>query len=151
VTVLDNFDPYYDPAQKRRNVARALKHPSYRLIEADVRDLPALERAFDVADPEVVVHLAAKAGVRASTLDPASYVAVNELGGLHVLSICQRRGNVPVVYASTSSVYGSGAPTPFREDDPAQSPLTPYAASKRAGELMAHAFFNIHRLPVAIL
>ena len=151
VTVLDNFDPYYDPAQKRRNVARALKHPSYRLVEADVRDLPALERAFDAAEPEVVVHLAAKAGVRTSTLDPESYVAVNELGGLHVLSTCQKRGNVPVVYASTSSVYGSEAPTPFREDDAATRPLSPYAASKRSGELMAHAFHNIHRMPAAIL
>jgi len=151
VTVVDNFDPYYDPAQKRRNIADALRHDAYSLIECDVRDASALAAAFDAAQPDVVVHLAARAGVRASVEDPLSYAQVNELGGLHVLAECKSRGNVPVVYSSTSSVYGNTRQIPFREDDPAAEPLTPYAASKRAGELMAHAFHHVYGLPSAVL
>lgn len=150
VTCFDNFDPYYDPAQKRRNVAGALRNPSYQLIEGDVRDRAALEAAFDRAKPDAVVHLAAKAGVRASVEDPLSYVEVNEVGGLFVLEACRARGGVPLVFASTSSVYGGGAVPPFREDDPATAPLSPYAASKRGAELMVHAYHHLHQLPVAI-
>lgn len=150
VTGFDNFDPYYDPAQKRRNVALALRNPSYQLIEGDVRDRAALEAAFDRARPDAVVHLAAKAGVRASVEDPLSYVQVNEVGGLFVLEACRARGGVPIVFASTSSVYGGGVVPPFREDDPATTPLSPYAASKRGAELMVHAYHHLHRVPVAV-
>lgn len=151
VTAFDNFDPYYDPAQKRRNVAAALRHARYQLVEGDVRDAPALGRAFDAAQPDVVVHLAARAGVRASVEDPRSYVEVNELGGLNVLEACKERGKLPLLYASTSSVYGDSRQIPFREDDAAAAPLTPYAASKRAGELMVHAFHHVYGSPVAAL
>lgn len=147
---LDNFDPYYDPAQKRRNLLSAQETGRFELIEADVRDAKAVSDAFDRARPDAVVHLAAKAGVRTSVADPVSYLMVNELGGLHVLMECQRRGNVPLAYASTSSVYGDG-PVPFREDQPAMRPLSPYAASKRSGELMVHAFHAVHGTPVALL
>lgn len=151
VWALDNFDPYYDPEQKRRNLASALRQPEARLMEADVRDRDAVEAALDEARPDVVVHLAARAGVRASIADPAVYVGVNEVGGLNVLEACRARGNTPVVYASTSSVYGNSSSIPFRETDAAVSPLSPYAASKRAGELMAHALHHVHALPVAVL
>jgi UDP-glucuronate 4-epimerase len=147
----DNFDPYYDPQQKRRNVARAMGHARYRLIEGDVCDRAALAAAFDAARPDVVVHMAARAGVRASVADPFSYLRVNELGGLCVLEECRARGKIPLVFASTSSVYGATAKVPFREDDPATLPLSPYAASKRSAELMVHAFHHMHRLPVAVL
>ena len=151
VTTFDNFDPYYDPAQKRRNVSWASSQPGYRLIEGDVRDRAALAAAFDAARPDVVVHLAARAGVRASVEDPRSYVEVNELGGLNVLELCHERGNVPIAYASTSSVYGATQVIPFREDDPAAGPLSPYAASKRGAEMMVHAFHHLYQLPVAVL
>jgi len=151
VVTLDNFDPYYDPAQKRRNVAAALGNERYELVEGDVRDPATVERAFERARPEVVVHLAARAGVRASVEDPLSYVQVNEVGGLFVLEACRVRGGVPLVLASTSSVYGGGAVPPFREDDPATSPLSPYAASKRGSELMAYSYRHLHALPVAVL
>lgn len=150
VTGFDNFDPYYDPAQKRRNLARARENARYQLIEGDVRDRAALEAAFDRARPDVVVHLAARAGVRASVEDPLSYVQTNEVGGLFVLEACRTRGGVPIVFASTSSVYGGGATPPFREDDPAARPLSPYAASKRGSELMVHAYHHLHQLPVAV-
>jgi UDP-glucuronate 4-epimerase len=151
VVGLDNFDPYYDPAKKRRNIVAAQANERYRFFEADVRIADQLHRAFDLAQPELVIHLAARAGVRASVEDPLIYTEVNELGGLRVLMECHSRGDIPVVYASTSSVYGKTTVIPFREDDAATTPLSPYAASKRAGELMAFAFHEIHRLPVAVL
>ena len=151
VTAFDNFDPYYDPEQKRRNVAWATSQPGYALVEADVRDASAVERAFAAAQPDVVVHLAARAGVRTSIADPRAYVEVNELGGLNVLEASRALGRVPVVYASTSSAYGDSRAIPFTEDDAAITPLSPYAASKRSGELMARALHEVHGLPIAIL
>ncbi|MGC4068325.1 MAG: GDP-mannose 4,6-dehydratase [Polyangiaceae bacterium] len=151
VVGFDNFDPYYDVAQKRRNLVNARTNGCYRFVEGDVRNEDDLARVFDASRPDVVVHLAARAGVRASVSDPRLYAQVNEIGGLNVLIECQRRGNVPLVYASTSSVYGKTQVIPFREDDAATTPLSPYAASKRSGELMAHSFHEIHRLPVCVL
>jgi UDP-glucuronate 4-epimerase len=95
--------------------------------------------------------LAARAGVRASVTDPLVYAEVNEIGGLRVLMECHARGNIPLVFASTSSVYGKSTALPFREDDSATTPLSPYAASKRASELMAYSFHEVHQQPVAIL
>ncbi len=148
---LDNFDPYYDPQQKHRNVAAAMRHERYELVVGDVCDAELLGRCFDQARPDVVVHLAARAGVRASVADPAIYVRVNELGGLNVLDACHRRGGIPLVFASTSSVYGETASVPFTEEDPAIFPLSPYAASKRSAELMVQAYWHLHRQPTAIL
>lgn len=150
VTGLDNFDPYYDPEQKRRNVVRARTSGRYELVEGDVRDRALVEQTFDRVRPQAVIHLAARAGVRASVDDPLSYVQVNEVGGLFVLEACRTRGGIPIVFASTSSVYGGGAVPPFREDDPATTPLSPYAASKRGAELMVHAYHHLHQLPVAV-
>jgi UDP-glucuronate 4-epimerase len=147
----DNFDPYYDPAQKRRNIAIASGHERYRFVEGDVRDPAALNGAFRDSSLDAVVHLAARPGVRASIENPRLYAEVNEIGGLNVLEACVTHGNVPLVYASTSSVYGNSAAVPFREDDPAIDPLSPYAASKRSGELMARTFHTLHKLPTAIV
>ncbi len=151
VTALDSFDGYYDPAQKRRNVARALEDPRYRLVTADVREATEVTAAFDSAAPEVVVHLAARAGVTPSVADPLAYVTTNEIGTLNVLEACRRRGGTPLVLASTSSVYGSGATAPFREDDPRAAPLSPYAVTKRASELMALTYRHLFGQPLAIL
>jgi UDP-glucuronate 4-epimerase len=150
VTAFDSFDPYYDPEQKRRNVAVAGQNDHYRLVEGDVRDRAAVDTVFAATDPQVVVHLAARAGVRRSVEQPASYVTTNELGGLHVIDACRMHGNVPIVFASTSSVYGDAQP-PFREADAAEVPLSPYAASKRASELMVRTYHHLHGLPAAIL
>ena len=147
----DNFDPYYDPAQKRRNLTRATKSDRFRFVEGDVRDPAAVNSAFSGWSPDAVVHLAARPGVRASIENPRLYAEVNEIGGLNVLEACVNHGNVPLAYASTSSVYGNSAPVPFKEDDPALEPLSPYAASKRSGELMARTFHTLHQLPTAIL
>jgi UDP-glucuronate 4-epimerase len=148
---LDDFDPYYDPEQKRRNLRRALACGSFELVQGDVRDLALVSECFDRSRPDVVVHLAARAGVRASVLEPVPYVQVNELGGLHVLDCCHRRGGIPLVFASTSSVYGATSAVPFSELEPAVEPLSPYAASKRAAELMVQAYWHLHHQPTAVL
>lgn len=151
VTGVDNYDPYYDPAQKRRNISAALTHPNYRFLEVDVREAEALNRAFTDARPDAVIHLAARAGVRASIENPRIYAEVNELGGLNVVECCAKHGGVPLLYASTSSVYGNTAKPPFTEDDPAVDALNPYSASKRSGELMARAFHSLYAQPIAIV
>lgn len=151
VTGVDNFDPYYDPEQKRRNLRKAQQSPDFLLIEGDVAEREVLERAFNVERPAWVVHLAAKAGVRSSVEDPAAYLRTNEVGGLNMLEACVRHGNVPLCLASTSSVYGNDTPTPFKESATAALPLSPYAATKRASELMAYTFHYLHQLPVAVL
>jgi UDP-glucuronate 4-epimerase len=150
VVGVDNFDPYYAPAQKRLNIRRALSHPGYRFLEGDVRRAEDVATAFRDGRIDLVMHLAAKAGVRASLEDPVAYAEVNELGMLQVARACQRSGNIPLVLASTSSVYAAGR-TPFREDDPAVTPISPYAATKRGAELMASALHHTSGLPVAVL
>jgi UDP-glucuronate 4-epimerase len=140
VVGLDSFDPFYPPAQKRRNLRPALDHGSFRLVEGDVRDAEAVRRAFEAGPCDALVHLAALAGVRPSLERPAEYADVNVRGTSVLLEEAQRRG-ARVVFASSSSVYGErGDGEPFRESDPAVAPISPYAATKRAGELVAHAF-----------
>ncbi|MBL8898219.1 MAG: GDP-mannose 4,6-dehydratase [Planctomycetes bacterium] len=150
VVGIDNFDPYYAASQKRRNLVRALAHPRFALREGDVRRVDDVRAAFERAQPEVVVHLAAKAGVRASLADPQAYLEVNELGLLHVLEACRER-RTPLLLASTSSVYGASAHVPFEESDAADLPLSPYASTKRAAELLAHSYYHLHGLAIAAL
>jgi UDP-glucuronate 4-epimerase len=150
VVGIDNFDPYYAASQKQRNVASARRDPRYALLEGDVRRASDVRAAFERARPEAVVHLAAKAGVRASLADPEAYLEVNELGLLHVLEAC-RPGRTPLLLASTSSVYGATARVPFEESDAADLPLSPYASTKRAAELLAHSYHHLHGLAIAAL
>lgn len=151
VTVIDNFDAYYDPAQKRRNIRAAQRSPRYQLVEGDVCDEALVKEAFSASQPELVVHLAARAGVRASVEDPLRYLMVNELGALHVLAQAVAHGGVPLCLASTSSVYGNSTAVPFEESAAAALPLSPYAATKRSSELMAYTYHYLHQLPVAVL
>ncbi len=144
VRVLDAFDDAYDPALKRRNVA-AFRD---RVVEGDVRDPAAVARLVEGVD--AVAHLAARAGVRESLRSPALYQDVN-VRGFAVLLDAARRAGARVVFASSSSVYGASTPLPFREDAPADRPVSPYAASKRAGELLAHAAWAGWGLPVTCL
>lgn len=150
---LDNFDPYYDPAFKRRNLAEFSHNPYLTFVEADVRDAASLRDAVTAREIDRIVHLAALAGVRASIDRAADYVAVNVTGTVNVLeAVRQHAGRVKhTVVVSTSSVYGSTDRIPFVEDDSADRPLAPYPASKRAAELMAHAYFNLFKLPIAIV
>ena len=142
VVGLDNFDPFYPEQDKRRNLASALDHARFRLVRGDIRDPAALAQAFAPAEIAGVVHLAALAGVRPSLERPAVYADVNVHGTATLLEAATRAGLPRVVFASSSSVYGERQGGAFREDEPALHPISPYAATKRAGELLAHAFHH---------
>jgi UDP-glucuronate 4-epimerase len=149
VAGFDNFDAFYPRARKEANLHSASRNPRFRLIEGDVRDTSVVARSFAEVQPEVVIHLAARAGVRPSIENPALYAAVNVQGTVHLLDAAARCQPKPrFVYASSSSVYGDRPDAPFRESDRVDAPVSPYAATKAACELMAHTFHHLHGLPV---
>lgn len=148
---LDNFDPFYSPAEKWQNLSAALAHPSFRLIEADCAELEEVERALEGESFDVVVHLAAKAGVRPSIQDPLGYVRANVQGTQAMLELARRRGVGRFVFASSSSVYGNNEKVPFSEEDPVERPISPYAATKRAGELLCHTYHHLYGMSVLCL
>lgn len=143
VTVVDNFDPFYPREVKWRNLERALSHPNFRLFELDIRDLEALRRVLD-GRYDVIVHLAAKAGVRPSLQDPVGYYEVNVCGTQNLLEFARERGIGQFVFASSSSVYGINPNLPWREEDPVLRPVSPYGASKVAGELLGHVYSHLY-------
>lgn len=150
VTVVENFDGFYPRARKEANLRAAAGHPRFRLVEADIRDAEAVDSVFAAFRPDAVVHLAARAGVRPSIEAPALYAAVNVQGTVHLLDAACRLDPRPrFVYASSSSVYGDRPDAPFRETDPVDQPVSPYAATKKACELLAYTFHHLHGLPVS--
>jgi len=151
VVALDNFDPFYPAETKERNLSAAAKDPSFRLVRGDIRDEAALAAAFSGEAFDAVVHLAARAGVRPSIEDPETYVSVNVDGTARLLEAV-RRHRVPVfVFGSSSSVYGNNPKVPFAEHDPVDRPISPYAATKRSGELLAHTYHHLFSVRVACL
>jgi len=146
VLCVDNFNDYYDPERKRKNLQRAGNSPAFRLYEADVRDFDAMAQVFATEKPHKVIHLAAMAGVRNSVQFPLLYEEVNVRGTLNLLELCSHHRVANFVLASTSSVYGASEEIPFKEDNAAIQPLAPYPATKRACELMAHVYHNLHGL-----
>jgi UDP-glucuronate 4-epimerase len=146
VVGLDNFNSYYSPAIKRRNVASLLTNPGFTLVEGDVRDESLIRRLFSQQRFDSVIHLGAMAGVRASVDDPHYYFDVNLTGTLRLLEACRAGGRPIFVFASTSSAYGRTERIPFIETDTADRPLAPYPASKRAAELLGHAYHHMHGL-----
>lgn len=140
VVGLDDFDDFYAPAIKRANIAAVLASPRFTLIEGDVRDGAAVRRAIAEWKPAVIVHLAARAGVRPSITQPELYADVNVGGTVSLLHAAREAGVTRFIFGSSSSVYGDHATPPFREDDPAIAPISPYAASKRGAELQCEAF-----------
>lgn len=148
VVGLDNFDPFYDRSIKEAGVARLRREPEFRLVEGDVRDAASVAKVLDGVD--VVVHLAARTGVRQSLETPAEYASVNVEGTARLLEGCRRVGVRRFVFGSSSSVYGESTPVPFREDAPATRPISPYAATKRAGELLCEVYGMTHGMRIAI-
>lgn len=143
VTVIDNFDPFYDQAVKRKNIADHEKHQNYRLVEVDIRDDEALF-SLCIGEYSAIVHLAAKAGVRPSIEDPVSYQMVNVTGTQNMLELA-RRCNVPqFVFASSSSVYGINKNVPWSEEDQVLLPISPYASTKVSGELLGHVYSHLY-------
>lgn len=143
VTVVDNFDPFYAETIKRRNITRHLENAHYRLVEQNICDLPALRRQLS-GEFDVIVHLAAKAGVRPSIKDPQGYLEVNVQGTQHLLELAHEWGVRQFVFSSSSSVYGVNPNVPWSENDHVLMPISPYASTKVSGELMGHVYSHLY-------
>jgi len=149
--VLDSFDPFYDPMLKERNLEQLREVGQFSLSRVDIRDRQALESVFEATRPRVVIHLAALAGVRPSLDDPVRYSDVNVGGTAGLLELAGRYEVGNFVFGSSSSIYGDRTPAPFSEDDPAACPISPYAATKRAAELLCHSYHHNTGRPVSCL
>ena len=150
VTALDNFDPFYPESLKRQNLEVALAHPNFTFVQGDCAVPADVERAFEQR-PHVIVHLAAKAGVRPSIADPLGYTRANIVATQVLLEAARRHDVSRIVFGSSSSVYGNNEKVPFSEDDPVEHPISPYAATKRAGELICHTYHHLFGMGVMSL
>ena len=151
VVGVDNFDPFYDPAEKRAYLTGAQAHPSFTLVEADCADADALEAALGDHEFDAIVHLAAKAGVRPSIADPLGYLRANVVATQALLELARRRGVRRFVFGSSSSVYGNGERVPFSETEKVNRPISPYAATKAAGELLCHNYHHLYGMNILAL
>ena len=148
VVGVDNLNAYYDPRLKEARLAQLRKQPQFEFARADVADTAAIEALFAKHEFTKVIHLAAQAGVRYSITDPHAYVDANLKGFLNILEGCRHHGLPHLVYASTSSVYGANGKQPFSEHQATNHPMSLYAATKKANELMAHSYASLYQLPV---
>ncbi len=148
VVGIDNLDPYYDVALKEARLARVVSHPNFTDLRIDIADRAALAAAFAEHRPERVVNLAAQAGVRYSLTNPHAYVDTNLVGFVNLLEGCRHNGVEHLVFASSSSVYGANTTQPFSVHHNVDHPMSLYAASKKANELMAHTYADLYALPV---
>ena len=147
---VDNFDDFYDPQIKRRNIEACVKNGNFRLIEADIRDRSAMDDAFGEG-VDIVVHLAARAGVRPSIAQPLLYADVNVNGTLVMLEAAKNHKVAKFIFGSSSSVYGNNKKVPFSEDDNVDFPISPYAATKRADELICHTYHHLYGIHMTCL
>ena len=143
----DNLNDYYDPALKEARLARLQPHDRFSFAKASLEDRPALERAFAQFEPQRVVNLAAQAGVRYSLENPHAYIDSNIVGFMNILEACRHGDIEHLVYASSSSVYGANRKLPFAVEDSVDHPVSMYAATKKANELMAHTYSHLFALP----
>lgn len=154
VLALDNFNSFYDPSIKRQNIKaiyRAYPYGAFALCEADIRDRESLTLAFESFQPDAVIHLAACAGVRPSIERPEEYFDVNLMGTVRLMDTMAEHGTARLVFASSSSVYGNNEKVPFSEADPVDHPISPYAATKKAGELAVHTWHHLKGLSAVCL
>ncbi|MDY0011838.1 MAG: NAD-dependent epimerase [Rhodocyclaceae bacterium] len=147
VVGLDNLNDYYDPRLKEDRLARLQGHPNFRFVKLDVADRASMDKLFAQERFDRVVHLAAQAGVRYSLVNPHAYVESNLVGFMNILEGCRHNGVEHLVYASSSSVYGGNTAMPFSESHSVDHPVSLYAATKKANELMAHTYSHLYRLP----
>lgn len=148
---IDNFDSFYTRDIKETNISNALKHNSYSFLEGDIRDMEFLDSCFSGFRPDIIIHLAAKAGVRPSIKDPASYYDVNVNGTLNMLEAMRKNKIGRMLFASSSSVYGNNKKIPFAESDNVDFPVSPYAASKKACELLCHTYHHLFDMDIFCL
>jgi UDP-glucuronate 4-epimerase len=150
VVGVDNFDDFYDPQIKRRNISECRKNKNFQLIEADIRDGDAMGKATG-EDVRIIVHLAAMAGVRPSIAQPLLYADVNINGTMVLLELAKKHGIDKFIFGSSSSVYGNNTKVPFSEDDSVDFPISPYAATKKAGELICHTYHHLYGMSMTCL
>lgn len=148
---IDNFDPFYDRTIKESNLQNAILNPGFRFIEGDIRDAVLVNKCFSDFKPDVVVHLAAKAGVQPSLVDPQSYFDVNIMGTLNLLEVMRKKNIKRLIFASSSSVYGNNLKVPFSEADSVDFPISPYAASKKAGEQLCFTYHHLYNFDIFCL
>lgn len=148
---IDNLNDYYPIVHKHRHLADLRPHPGFAFIEADLRDVDAILKIVGESKPGAIAHLAAMAAVRYSVEHPLIYGTVNVQGTVNLMDAARQAGNPRMVLASTGSLYGANTPVPFVETAPADRPLAPYPASKRAMEVMAHAYHHIWKLPITVV
>jgi UDP-glucuronate 4-epimerase len=146
ITIVDDFNDFYDPSIKRANINEHLKDPRYQIADIDIRDRTSLEQVFAKNNFDCIVHLAARAGVRPSLSEPQLYSETNINGTLNLLELARQNHVKQFVFGSSSSVYGINAKVPFSEDDPIRQPISPYAATKAAGELLCHTYSHLYEL-----
>lgn len=149
VVGIDNFDDFYDPQIKHRNISSCLKNKNFQLIEADIRDSDAMESATQ--DIDIIVHLAAKAGVRPSIAEPLLYSDVNINGTMVMLEAAVKHKVGKFIFGSSSSVYGNNEKVPFSEEDNVDFPISPYAATKKACELICHTYHHLYGINITCL
>jgi UDP-glucuronate 4-epimerase len=148
---IDNYDPFYERSIKETNISHALKNKLYQFREGDIRDAAFINECFSGFKPEVILHLAAKAGVRPSLVNPEAFCDVNVMGTLIVLEAMKKNRIGKLIFASSSSVYGNSKKVPFSEEDNVNNPISPYAASKKAGELLCHAYHHLYSMDIFCL
>lgn len=154
VICLDNFDTFYDPEIKRNNISPLLKDKNFTLLEGDIRDYSLLRNLFNRENIDTVVHIAARAGVRPSINEPILYYDVNVRGTMNLLDMAKDYHVKRFIFASSSSVYGSvygEKKVPFTEEDNVDNPISPYAATKKAGELICYTYHHLYNIPVVCL
>ncbi|MEW6730450.1 MAG: NAD-dependent epimerase/dehydratase family protein [Acidobacteriota bacterium] len=151
VAIIDDLNDFYDPEIKRHNLSDITTSGPFRFHHCDIRDSAQLTKIFAEERPEAVIHLAARAGVRPSLATPVLYEEVNVIGTIHLLELCRRYPVGNFVFGSSSSVYGINSKLPFSEDDPIDRPISPYATTKRAGELLAYNYSHLYQIPITCL
>lgn len=151
VIALDSFDTFYDPAVKRAGLTTCLASDRFRLIEGDIRDVACVEGVLKESKIDMIVHLAARAGVRPSIEQPLLYQDVNARGTMVLLEAARKLGVSKFIFASSSSVYGNNKKIPFAETDNVDFPISPYAATKKAGELICHTYHKLYALDITCL
>jgi len=151
ITIVDNLNDFYSPDLKRRNLDEIKRSGEFRFLEADICDLEKMNNLFSETSPETVIHLAARTGVRPSLADPLLYEKVNVQGTLTLLEACRKSGTKKFILGSSSSVYGEAARVPFREDDPVNRPISPYAATKAAAEKLCYTYSRLYGIRIVCL
>lgn len=151
IVIIDNFNDFYPPSYKRENISSAIQNSNLTLYEANICDMTACHKIFEKHCIEKVVHLAAYAGVRPSIERPLLYEEVNCNGTLNMLELSRIFNVKQFIFGSSSSVYGNNKKVPFSEDDPVNEPISPYAATKRAGELFCYNYHHLYKLPISCL